>query len=286
MTFEEFQRSPLRVVHGIPCFTSDENDQEKQNARILDTIANAKTNGWLDNFSKSNMQGREFVVDKLGYLFLDLVENLDGRQNLLNIGAARDFLSIQLARRYPEAEVYTCDDALEDLMILKIVKEQEGISNLHLAQADPIDIPISDSFFDLILIIEHRETIGSSFTGSRKHMDRILLESSRLLRKKGVLLLGIQKQRGYKNLRDDRIRRDSYSPHQYGRILLDGAGFSKVSCFPAYPSCDSPRIISEMDNLKEMAKYTYTYGFRKFLQYFPNSFLKHIIPSFFIVAEK
>ena len=309
-----FSRPPLFFVDRVPSFVEEDYYyREVKRHQILNMISLARTMGWRRVTSETETHIQRYIADPIRTMFLELVSIFPG-EKVLDLGAGWGSLSMQIAKRY-DAEVFAFDKTLEGLLFLNVVKEQERLSNLHIARVDAADIPMPDKSIDVAIIIGVLEWAGESMKSMSPLQAQLKLlgEIKRLLRKGGRLVVGIENRYGYKYLRGKRDHSgvrfssvmpkslaNSYMKARYGReyrtyiysesgyrnLFLNQTGFKSMETFVTAPNYRYPEAISDLKSTREMMYAAHKKKDRKWFRLLPDSLLAKIVPSYFFVLEK
>ena len=83
--------------------------------------------------------------------FLDyLTPYLAPGVRILDVGCGLGTLSIALAQKDPDCEVYAIDISEEQIEIAKAQAQERGVGNVRFSVADVLDIPFEDGYFDIV----------------------------------------------------------------------------------------------------------------------------------------
>ncbi len=121
----------------------------------------AHSNGWKDAIKK-NISGN--VLDHISarnrvdfrFVLPDLKDKL-----VLDVGSMWGGISVPISD-YAK-EVYSVDTTFETLELLKIRAEQENVNNLNIALSSARNLPFSDNYFDVVLLIGVLEWLGADY---------------------------------------------------------------------------------------------------------------------------
>lgn len=312
-----FSKPPVELINGIPSFVKDDYYfQYFSKLELLHLLSLAERIGWKEAVvSNSGSPLTGYLTDPRRLLFIPLL-SLISNSKILDLGAGLGSLSFQIAKRNPSCEVYAFDKTLEGLLLLNVIKEQEKLWNLHIARVDALDIPLDDSFFDLVLMVGVLEWVGSSTVGLQptEAQNNVLREAYRVLKPEGQLLLSIENRFGYNYLKGatdhsglpytslmPRFIANWYSKYRLGceyktytysergyRKLLAEAGFTKLKIFAAFPDYRIPWLIVDVALVKEiLKKQIKSRSLSKLaLRCMPDSLVRFLVPSYLIVAVK
>jgi ubiquinone/menaquinone biosynthesis C-methylase UbiE len=312
----EFTRPPHATLDGVPSFVKEDYFyREVDRQTILNIISLAKTIGWKSvTTSITNTVVKRYISDPIRTLFLELVRIPPGSK-VLDLGAGWGSLSMQIAKRYHGVDVFAFDKTLEGLLFLDVVKNQEKLSNIHIAHVDASDIPMADESFDIALIIGVLEWTGESVKDSSpvEAQLKVLQEVRRLLRKGGKAVIGIENRFSYEYLRGKRdhsgmrfasvfpksltnaymktrYRREYrtyiYSHSGYQNLFLGRAGFTAMETFVTSPSYRFPKAISDPINVRKMMVASHRKNDQRWIRLLPDSILRRVVPSFYFIVEK
>jgi len=311
-----YRKPPLELIKGIPSFLkNDYYFQYFPQPELLHLLSLAERIGWKDAVvANSRSPLVQYLTDQRRLLFVPLLA-LTSDSKILDLGAGLGALSFQIAKRNPTSEVYAFDKTLEGLLLLKVIKEQEKLWNLHIARVDAFDIPLDDSFFDLVLMVGLLEWLGSSITELQpaQAQKRTLKEVYRVLKPGGKLLVGVENRFGYQffkgaldhsglpftslmprqianmytKLRSSReYRTYTYSERGYRKLFAE-TGFKNMRFFAAFPDYRFPRLILDVASVKEVLKNQTSKFLPKLaLHCMPSSLVSFLVPSYLMVAVK
>jgi len=311
-----YRKPPVDSIEGIPSFVKDDYFFIYfGKPQLLHLTSLAERIGWKDTVAsyQSNPLVR-YLTDSRRLLLVPLL-SLMSNSKILDLGAGLGSLSFQIAKRNPSCQVYAFDKTLEGLLLLNVIKEQEKLWNLHIARVDASDIPLDDSFFDLILMVGLLEWVGSSAVGVHpvEAQKKVLQEVYRVLKPGGQLLVGIENRFGYQFFRGTpdhsglsytslmpRYIANLYTKFRSGREyrtytftergyrkLLTETGFTDVRFFAAFPDYRFPELILEVTSVKEVLRKKKLRSLTKLaLRCMPSSVVRLLVPSYFIVAVK
>jgi ubiquinone/menaquinone biosynthesis C-methylase UbiE len=309
-----FTAEPLSSVSGIDCYVQDEyywRELPQDEAMTLTELA--RRIGWRKAVLTLQNKGLiRYITDPIRVRFLDFLPMKKGAR-VLDLGAGWGSLSIQVAKRFPSSTVYALDMTLEGLLFLDIVKKQENLSNLRIAKVAANRIPLADESMDVVLMIGVLEWVGESISTLEPLASQlaVLGEVRRVLKKGGKLVLGIENRYSYKYLRGKpehshirfgsvlpkgfvsfysrRFLHKEYRTYIYSRgeyqKLLGQAGYGNLHFYGAYPDYRFPRVISDLESMHEFWRDAHAPG-SSLLKRLPNGFVRLMVPSYFIFAEK
>ena len=247
------------ITGGIPRFfrAPDYNCGDVLRSEAREMLAAARSGLWADAV-RTRFAGNQSMF--LGVLGLQRASwlpmlGLDETSVALEIGCGYGAVTQSIAREI--GEVYAVDDVPERIEFTQERLRQEGIRNVHLYQASPAGLPFSDESFDLIVADGVLGWIGewNRQDHPRNAQMKFLSRINRLLKKDGVLVMGIENRLGYGRYRAAAHRKAghhrangdagvdgrgyAHSEHGY-RKLLSRAGFRDVSCYWASPGYSRP----------------------------------------------
>ena len=196
---------------------------------------------------------------------------------VLDLGAGWGAVACGLAASC--GSVTALDTNPKSLEFIRLRAQQSGLSNLRVAQIDPLDdsrLPFADDTFDVAVLNGVLEYVGEASDGTppEEVQRRCLREIRRVVRPGGVLYIGIENRYGllyFLGTRDHsglrytsllprplanlitrfRLHRPyrSYTYSEAGyRSLLKSAGFDDPSVYLAYPTYREPHFILPSDN--------------------------------------
>ncbi len=141
---------------------------------------------WTDNPSRSDIS-----------YYLPLEEG----SSVLDLGSGWGSYTFPLSRRVKT--IVAADSCLESLKFIDLRARQENITNILPVHMDPMDygrIPFNDNVFDAVIMNGVLEWVGSySKKGNpRKMQQKCLSEASRVLKRGGKLVIGMENRFGFK----------------------------------------------------------------------------------------
>src|SRR5438445_1449933 len=115
----------------------------------------------------------------------------------LDIGSG--YGAITHALSYLVGQVYSLEAIPERVEFTRLRLSQERIQNVHQIQATALDPPFCDESFDLIVVNGVLEWVGEwdQNRGAREVQLRFLRKLAQLLKRSGVLVIGIENRFGY-----------------------------------------------------------------------------------------
>ena len=124
----------------------------------------------------------------------------------LDIGSG--YGAITHALSYLVGQVYSLEAIPERVEFTRLRLSQERIQNVHQIQATALDPPFCDESFDLIVVNGVLEWVGEwdQNRGAREVQLRFLRKLAQLLKRSGVLVIGIENRFGYSVFRDRSFR--------------------------------------------------------------------------------
>ena len=110
--------------------------------KIKDNVKNT-----FDTVAKSYDNNRHFVISSQKLVQLIDVE---APQNILDISTGTGHIAIELAKKYPKAQIYGVDISEEMLRIARTKAEQQGVSNITFSHQDVESMEFDRDGFDII----------------------------------------------------------------------------------------------------------------------------------------
>jgi ubiquinone/menaquinone biosynthesis C-methylase UbiE len=157
----------------------------------------------------------------------DVARLIDGADGVaLDIGAGFGTIAVALARS--AAHVYALDKSPGRGRVIAARARAEGLSNITAVHADGLSLPLGSGTCDLALLIGVLEWTGFGHDDPGASQAAVLAEASRVLKRGGTLLIGIENRFGAHYLlgvREEhtRLRFSSLLPRSvanaYGRLL-------------------------------------------------------------------
>ncbi len=236
--FKNTNKNGLERDSRGPYENPRENEERKSESRILRR----------ERKYRGNTASREFLLD-----LIDLPHSETRR--VLCFAARSITLPTLIALRYPNASVLALDDMTGGNALAYAMQSKEGLPNLQVGISDSSFMPIIESFFDIVLLAGVGESpVGSTANGSssRNRREHTLAEASRVLKKGGKVIVGIENSI-LKSRLSSKMWHGLRSGASYEKDLLDG-GFRKVRSYAAYPRYTSPRVIAKTRNLREIVR--------------------------------
>jgi len=145
-----------------------------------------------------------------------------GDRVAVDVGSGVGFITLPLARAFPDAEIYGCDILDGMVQLLHDAATVEGLANLTSLQMMPDQIPLSDDSADLLIMAQVHHELDAPAP--------LLLECRRVLRPDGQIAIV-----------DWKDEDNSVSPPAGRRVpptviraQLKTAGFSQVESHPLY----------------------------------------------------
>lgn len=313
---EEYTRKPLKIVDGIPYFI--ERGFFYREIPYYDTLNisyMSKKCGW--RFIVQNYEDPLFkktLLDPSRLLFLSFLK-IPKKSRILDLGAGWGFISLKIAKGYPDSLVYAYDATFESLLFLSSVIEQERITNLKVVCGDAMDLPFPDNYFDTLIMIGVLEWIPEFHLEDKPEKVQIkcLNEVNRVLKKNGSLLLASENRYGYPYILGEkdhcglsytslmpRFIADLYCKFRINKKyrtfthsrkkyieLLRKAGFSNIIVYGCAKHYGTPYAIFSPEMFKEVLQQTGWRSLkRKIARVLPNKLLSVSIPSFIILGRK
>jgi ubiquinone/menaquinone biosynthesis C-methylase UbiE len=268
------------VVGGIPRFfqapTHYWGEIAREDARRL--LEAARKGSWAEAVRTRFTEGDDM---RIGLLDLQRASwasmlGLSAQSVALDVGSGYGAITHSLSRS--AGEVYSVEAVPERIEFTQERLRQEAIPNVRLIQASATALPLVENSFDLVVTNGVLEWIGEwDLEGDpRSAQVRFLDTLFRLLKKDGVLIIGIENRFGYGSLTGENdhsgvpytslvprrvasfMLRQSGAPHHRTRLnakkeyrtftysergyrkLLADAGFKDFSCYWATPGYNQP----------------------------------------------
>ena len=288
------------IIDGIPQFVSEYHYWGEITQNVMHQInEQIKTNYWKDvlkeNLKAQKLNGTyEFILnlDRANWhLFLPIPR--DGR--VLDIGSGLGTISQALS--YDYRKIVAIETVPERLYFSRIRFKQENINNIQLVQANLMDLPFPDNYFDLVVLNGVLEWVG--LTDKNKNPRELQLKAlkniHRVLKPNGYLYIGIENRYGYNfffgridhsylkytsllprklaNIYSYLKKKESYRTYTYTSAgyakLLSQSGFQNTSFYCPIVGYNQPNIIFELK------KNPINYYIKQFI--FSKNFKKRII---------
>jgi len=210
---------------------------------------------------------------------------------VLDIGCNVGAISIPFSKKVKE--VYSCDLNRKPLNVLSRKIKEENIKNINILRINAVKIPLDDNSVDIAIINGVLEWTPLGNTGNPREVQlRVLKEVKRVLKKNGMLYLGIEnryfigyflgRKDNHTNLRfvpflprflanvySKVISGKEYRNYLYGKFgykkILREAGFKEVDFYTAIPTYSFPESIVKINDINEIKKAS---------NYFKNKFLR------------
>ncbi len=284
--------SPKTVVNGIPCFGNLDYLSSEVNLTANFSLSNsAATIGWkkaIINYSDDFI--RKCVTDSKRTLFFPILK-IDEGDRILDAGAGWGNIAAQIARGFPNTQVYAFDKTVEQLFFADQIRKQENLQNMHILQGEIVNTPFEKNFFDVVILLGVLDSLCDSrqTVSPRNTQIQTLKHIRDILQPRGRLLIGVENRIGYRHFRrgrdehsdprkNDSHRRYTYSIRGYTRLLKE-AGFNDLSFYAAIPDYRFPTLICDLDSVKTLLGP----GFANLL---PRRILANLVNSFYIMARR
>ncbi len=140
----------------------------------------------------------------------------------VDVGSGVGFITLPLARAFPDAEIYGCDILEGMVELLRDAAAAEGLDNLTSLRMMPDQIPLSDDSADLLVMAQVHHELDAPAP--------LLLECRRVLRPNGQIAIVDWKDEdnGASPPAGRRV------PPDVIRAQLEAAGFSQLESHPLY----------------------------------------------------
>lgn len=235
-----------------------------------------------DYFSTSKGEKiAKFLEDKI-----DLENSL-----VLDIGCNVGAISIPFAKKCKL--ICSGDLSKKPLRILSKKTKKEKLKNIFISNFNAPELPFKDNLFNLVIINGVLEWTPCGVSGSPRNIQlKVLKEVRRVLKKDGILYLGIEnryfigyflgKRDNHTNLRfvpflprvvanlySKIVSGKEYRNYLYGKQgykkLLKEAGFDEINFYTPIPTYSFPETIVEINDIN---------GIKKGAEYFKNRILR------------
>ena len=145
-----------------------------------------------------------------------------GERVAIDVGSGVGFITLPLARAFPDAEIYGCDILEGMVELLRDAAAAEGLDNLTSLRMMPDQIPLSDDSADLLVMAQVHHELDAPAP--------LLLECRRVLRPQGQIAIVDWKDEdnGASPPAGRRV------PPDVIRAQLETAGFSQLESHPLY----------------------------------------------------
>ncbi|MFA6405695.1 MAG: class I SAM-dependent methyltransferase [Candidatus Paceibacterota bacterium] len=194
-----YSREPIIEKDGIKIFSEEDfywqrsitRDQIKSLQKELDSqpIMGAATKvginpGYISTYHRADM-----------IYFLPYQTGADF--SVLDLGAGFGNITIPIAKKMPEAQIYAVDASLDILGVASKQARWEKCSNIDFIKTDIVEkknLPFKEKSFDLIIMNGVLEWVGAGTTvgNPREHQVEVLLYLKSLLKENGSLYIGIE----------------------------------------------------------------------------------------------
>jgi ubiquinone/menaquinone biosynthesis C-methylase UbiE len=216
------------VTNGIPRFFQAPNNYwgEVGRRQAIELLEAARQGSWKDA-----VRSRFPENDNMRFGLLDLQRaswapmlGLSEHSTVVDIGSGYGAITHSLSRF--AGEVYSIEAIPERIDFTRERLRQEGIANVHLVQASATALPLAENSFDLAVVNGVLEWVGDWDLTVDPRMVQLnfLKKIQRLLKKDGILLIGIENRFGLDFIRGNRdhsgLRYTSLVPRQLATFML------------------------------------------------------------------
>lgn len=185
---------------GIPRFFQPSNywgEIPQEEASHL--LHEAREMGWRKAVQQQFAGNEDMLISLLDWQRTSWLALLGLEENAVALDIGSGYGAITHALAMVVGEVYSLEAMPERIEFTQIRLEQEGITSVQLVQGTALNLPFPEDSFDLIVVNGVLEWTGEwETTGNPRSIQRRFLEHlHRLLRKNGLLLIGIENRFGY-----------------------------------------------------------------------------------------
>ena len=247
--------------------------------------------------------------------------NSDLKATVLDLGCGFGGISIPLSEMF--GKVIAADPTFERVETVRLRCRDEEISNIKTVQADALDLPFEDNFFDGVVMMGVLEWVAVGKDGRVEDLQqKALKEIFRVLKPGGFFVLGIENRFGYNyflgeedehshlkfttlmprflaNIVSQIFKKEPYRTYTYSYLslqkILRGAGFSNSKFWGAIPKYRYPDFVIDFSKSLPLSYYVESVGKKTGLKkygFVVIKFLhrlgiwKYLFPTFIIVTTK
>ena len=197
--------------------------------------------GWrraLEQSASSHVRQARVWLENLDRASWHLLLPASADATVLEIGAGLGTVTHALALAY--RCVLALEPTMERVTFMRRRFAEEGLGNVHVIQADPLDLPVRRESADLVVL---NGVLGWACSdGRRRQVRHRLLETVRTVIKPGGLVYLAGGNRWALHAGGVGRRAALASARGY-RMLLEAAGYTDVRIWCALPSHDEPRFL-------------------------------------------
>ena len=240
---------------------------------MWEIIEKAEQEGWRNSVSEylypHNPKLYRYVTDETRADFRFLLP-LSRKSVVLDIGSGWGLISTALARVC--GLVVSLESVYERIRFSEIRMDQEGLNNIQLVQSDFSNLPFPESTFDFIIMNGVMEWFGilEANVSPKKVQEKVLRNISRLLKKGGVIYIGIENRYGFRQILGARdhsgLRFTSLMPRRIANIYLS---LRMRNRFYRVAANDKPSYRTYTYSLKGYTKLLRDCGFNSLEVFYP-----------------
>jgi hypothetical protein len=213
---------------------------------------------------KSNMLGLYDLINKDNWRHLLLNDNEIKRTIMLsvltpdiatNIAILQgkvDTSALQIAKRFPNTNVYLISDDVFGLSIMAKVQKMEGSINLRLAKYEKVASELIEGMMDVVYLTNPHRMASIHSEGAYQTITLLEL-ASKIMKDSGKVLAIVT---------DTDI---TISLSVMKRQIMN-SGFNIERLYRVFPNADSPKILADESGYKELSTMKDEKGLSKFLQ--------------------
>jgi SAM-dependent methyltransferase len=177
--------------------------EQKAAVSFLDEV---RKSGWREAASRRFADNADLISSVVDERRIAWFPMLGIRDNSVALDIGSGLGAITQALSKGVSTVYSLEAMTERVEFTRLRLFQEGISNVHQIQGTALDLPFCDETFDLIVVNGVLEWVGEwSQNGDPREIQLNFLRNlARLLKKNGIVVIGIENRIGYAMFRGGR----------------------------------------------------------------------------------